>query len=511
MKMKKLLAAFAAATVAVSAVATSVSASVNDAYDSTIAKIPSYDSHSYNFSLVKRGEYQSGVSVEATTFIQEIPMRGMGVYFPSLKLDTAEDFTVEFNGKATNPNSTDGKSININHSYTTDVDSKVGYDADLKEYFEILNPPVPVAPGATLYPAKYRWYPSFVEDGYSQFTGTISIRYTSTKETVTEFNEATGGNKDFCMAIAIAGSSEIRLKALTTTSVKEGKKSNKSYPFFTADNAVNPATPDFDNNVFDSVPYDVIERIIRAGNNGKAAPYAAVAINDLLANYNDVTVTFATARQKVEIVSPSGDEQEANYYANSSKTAIDYTVFGQNMFGMWGDDQTGYYGIPGFNWTNSNLFSAALVVNGDLTMAYNDVVAMEYGKKEITFNLTDILNASGYGQAGAPGYGSSMYTGYVRTMQLMTTTDWYWDSVTFNGTQIAAAGDAGAGEGMEDAGDSLEETPVETTVAEIIVAPEETTAAPAVEALPETGSAPIALAVIPVAVAAAAIVAKKRK
>ncbi len=509
MNMKKSLAAVAAATVAVSAMATAISASVNMQYDSTIAGIPSYDSHSYTFNLVEQKATPNGLAVEAVTFVEDGEIKGIGATLADLAMKDA-DFSIEFVGKATDAVDGNGtaitdtptiKEVNVNHTYTTKSDATVGYDSLLKANFKTTT-----------------WMPSFVVDGYETFTGSITIKYTSEKTIVSEFNAATGGNALFGIDLDGSTAADGTLATLTATSVKDGGKSIKNFPFFSADHAVNSGSKDtVDNNVYDYVKYDVIERIINVGaginDYNQKAPYAAVAINDLLANYNDVTVTFKTATDGVD--TNAGTNETAPYKQSWQNMwdagIVDYTVFGQNMYGMWGDDATGFYGIPGFNWTNSNLFSAALVVNGDLTMAYNDVVAMEYGKKEITFNLTDILNASGYGQAGAPGYGSSMYTGYVRTMQLMTTTDWYWDSVTFNGTQIAAAGDAGAGEGMEDAGDSLEETPVETTVAEIIVAPEETTAAPAVEALPETGSAPIALAVIPVAVAAAAIVAKKRK
>ncbi len=65
-------------------------------------------------------------------------------------------------------------------------------------------------------------------------------------------------------------------------------------------------------------------------------------------------------------------------------------------------------------------------------------------------------------------------------------------------------------EGMEDAGDSLEETPVTTTAAEVVTVPD-TTAAPAQDVIPETGNPAVALAVVPVALAAAAVVIKKRK
>jgi hypothetical protein len=103
----------------------------------------------------------------------------------------------------------------------------------------------------------------------------------------------------------------------------------------------------------------------------------------------------------------------------------------------------------------------------------------------------------------------------IYSMKLATSVPWYWDSMTIS---FAAAtddtADSDAGTSSED--EPLPEEPADAPAEEVETLPAETEA-PATEAPvapaanPGTGNAPVALAVIPVALAAAAIIAKKRK
>jgi hypothetical protein len=94
---------------------------------------------------------------------------------------------------------------------------------------------------------------------------------------------------------------------------------------------------------------------------------------------------------------------------------------------------------------------------------------------------------------------------YVQSLRLATSAEWYWDNLTI--TWATPVDDTVAtGEGLGSDEVTLDDEPAAED--EEVVAPVETVP---VAPNPATGNSAVALAVIPVALAAAAIVAKKRK
>ena len=224
-------------------------------------------------------------------------------------------------------------------------------------------------------------------------------------------------------------------------------------------------------------------------------------INDVIANYDDVTFTFNTATNKVN--------NNGEYDGNG---AIDCTAFGQHLYNLYGDETTGYVYTSAYDWSYYNLFSGALIINDGLSMSLNDTNTFDYGKSSISFNWADVTD----------GATVNTYVTYLHSMRLATSTDWYWDSmdVVFANTEAEdTTVDSDASAEVEDDEIPEEEVPAEEeeAPAEEEEAPAEEEEAPAEEETPVaettnpgTGNAPIALAVIPVALAAAAVVAKKR-
>jgi hypothetical protein len=226
------------------------------------------------------------------------------------------------------------------------------------------------------------------------------------------------------------------------------------------------------------------------------------AINDVAANY-DLLFTFNTAADKVydaakERAKP-GDGVMGTYDADGTDT---YMSFGQHLYGYYGQDytntpfgQTYYFNNNPANPTY-NLFTGALIVNDYYSMQLSDTTLFSYSAIALTFKYADVeANANAQ-------YNSWM--DYIQSLRLATSTEWYWDSMTITWT-TPVADTAGVGEGLEEDDVTLEEEEVpadEEVVVEEPVAPVEN---------PPTGNSAVALAVIPVALAAAAIVAKKRK
>ncbi|MDR0946561.1 MAG: hypothetical protein LBM87_02270 [Ruminococcus sp.] len=291
-----------------------------------------------------------------------------------------------------------------------------------------------------------------------------------------------------------------------------------------------------------------------AAESDSTVPYVQRYINDAIANYNDVTITFNTATDTVMFGSDvhfwdasndpvDGEDFNNNWWAYLGRFATDSlntpfyrtgallswakpstsdfgtdlykTPFGQHIF----SDSYGYapelgsfgngFILGGLNY-NANLFNAALVVNGYYTMQLSDVAQFTYTATGISFNWQEIRE----GMAG----NINTYYDIIHQMNLATSVDWYWDSMdlTFANVEVESGdSDAGATEGDDVIApdDELEALEPDADEDEVVVAPPavETPAAPEVAPNPTTGNASVALAVIPVALAAAAIVAKKRK
>ncbi|MCM1525479.1 MAG: hypothetical protein NC120_13605 [Ruminococcus sp.] len=253
----------------------------------------------------------------------------------------------------------------------------------------------------------------------------------------------------------------------------------------------------------------------KAGGNYYTRPVAV--LNDAIANYEDVTFTFksydgyvSTAKSHLFLEWVEADRaygwQTCSYdwynptFGQHLYTNVDdrYSLFGTTEFDMYGS-YSDAWGV--------NLFTGAIVVNSGLTMQLSDTDKFDWGSDTLTFDWFSITDDGKITDAKT----------FLTSMLLYTPVDWYWDSLT-----VVVAGDAedadsvDTGEGIDGEGDVIEEDPEVPEIVDdpVVEAPE--VVEPVVEApvqavpSPATGNAPVALAVIPVALAAAAVVAKKR-
>lgn len=211
-----------------------------------------------------------------------------------------------------------------------------------------------------------------------------------------------------------------------------------------------------------------------------------------------------------------------------------YTASGPN--GSQGSkDQFGSYASI---W-NTNLNSAGLVANSRWTMQLSDVDAFEWGDSTITFFWDAITDEANITNAA----------NFLQTLQLYTPNEWFWDKMDVAvGAAIAenVGADAPLTEEAEEVTEAEteeevieEEEPVEEEepidddfeeeeefteeeeefteeeeeeeITEEVTEPVQEAPETVEVDSPKTGNAPVALAVIPVALAAAAVVAKKRK
>jgi hypothetical protein len=249
---------------------------------------------------------------------------------------------------------------------------------------------------------------------------------------------------------------------------------------------------------------------------------AVPVINDIIANYDETTFVFHTAAEAVK----------NGKYSSDADADKQYTSFGQHLYNFYGDELTGYTYSSSYDWSGYNLFSGALIVNGQLSMSLNDASAFEFGATTLSFNYNDALD----------GASVNSYATYLSKLQLATSTTWYWDSLDVVGANTEAE-DAGTDAGVEADDDVIDDAEDEDVVDDedvveddadvededvdddVDVDVEDTedvdvdvdvdtdtteTVETATTTNPGTGNAPIALAVIPVALAAAAVVAKKR-
>ena len=292
---------------------------------------------------------------------------------------------------------------------------------------------------------------------------------------------------------------------------------------------------------------EIFGRLGTKGTKSKDSNYVNVSavVNDMIANYDDVVFTFNTATDNVFTKAYlDANENAGNWSTNSIKRLYqDYYVTGvptadswmgedtfksfpQALYNLFGDEGTG--NVYSDSYTFNNLFNAALVANNELTMNQSSITPFVYSKTAVSFSWSDMTGGNAFVHPASA----------LRTLQLATSSDWYWDSMDVTGYTLAAddaSTDAGAnddGEDLDDADDAGDDADIDdgaddiddgagdvdaddtddvdtddtdaaddtTDVADDTVVPEN----------PATGNAPIALAVIPVALAAAAVVAKKR-
>ena len=199
----------------------------------------------------------------------------------------------------------------------------------------------------------------------------------------------------------------------------------------------------------------------------------------------------------------------------------DYTKFTQHLYnGMVADDyfageNTGYLGL---DWAGYNLFQGALVINENLTMSLADTAMFDWQETSVSFDWDAIADASQTNNA---------YAMYIQSLELATSVDWYWASMDVILT-AGAVDDATSDAEAKADDETLDEEVIEDEVIEEEIVEEEIVEDEEVEeeveeevveeeveeevevSNPTTGNASVALAVIPVALAAAAVVAKKR-
>lgn len=252
----------------------------------------------------------------------------------------------------------------------------------------------------------------------------------------------------------------------------------------------------------------------KTGGNYYTKPVAV--INDAIANHDNVVFTFTSyngyvATAKSKIVNQWVEVGQGFDYKTSDYDWHNPT-FGQHLYtnladaySLFDSNEYDQYGSYSSAW-GINLFTGAVVVNSGLTMQLSDTDKFNWGSNTLSFDWFDIIDEGKITDAKT----------FLTSMLLYTPTDWYWDTLTVvvsdDEDEAIDAGEGLDGEGdviddEEPAEDVVEEEPTEDAVEE----PAETEAAPVETApSPATGNAPVALAVIPVALAAAAVVAKKR-
>lgn len=267
--------------------------------------------------------------------------------------------------------------------------------------------------------------------------------------------------------------------------------------------------------------------------NKKTYKNATAVINDAIENFETVTFTFNTATANVRFAAATGtktnpiintdninkeyndtlkklgtDEFIVGLYAENDWEGVDtYKAFGDHTYDwFYSPEGTGYTGM---DWSGTNLFAGALVVNEGYTMSLSNTEYFDWTKTAISFDWDAIMDGAAT---------TNNYATYVHSLKLATSQMWFWDSmdvVLVAGEADDVSADAGAevdDDTLDDEGDDEiiaddEEDDEDEEPAPVAPVEEEPTP---VAPNPSTGNASVALAVIPVALAAAAIVAKKR-
>ena len=482
MNMKKTIAALAAGAVAVSAMATTVSALQDTALTYNLVKTHTVKkavegTSSYEFTL-------QNVAADSTGTIQ----------FTSPK-DTVKSVVIKV------ASSTAGEQNKI-FTYSTS-------QGDLN-----YNPNVTAAGLITI---------SNELNGYTgNLTVTVTVNTTHARDTwegVSNVNaEIAATTINATTTIADAKVTPVTLKAFTATGEKE-------YKYYA------PFKTEIKNN--QNVTRYLQEQI---GYNNVGA-----VLNDAIENYESVTFTFNTATTgivwtvdgededffdnvycrngewgadyegmtrggdyKAALVNAGGDASKllalycGEWFADTSYTSFAQHlyngtngVYGNGYITSWESENTGY---TGFDWTGYNLFQGALVINENLTMSLAETDYFDWTATSLSFDWDAIMDGA---------MTSNDYAVYLHSMKLATSNTWYWDNMVVTLT-AGAADDATSDAGVEADDEELAEEEVEEEVVEEEVEEE-------VEVSnPTTGNASVALAVIPVALAAAAVVAKKR-
>lgn len=237
-----------------------------------------------------------------------------------------------------------------------------------------------------------------------------------------------------------------------------------------------------------------------AGDIGAWKPDALRIIADAIADNEGVTLTF-TAKDNFDdatyrawnygwmdyvnnVIGGKNADVAYNNHYNTESVKEDYEVWGESMF------------------------TGAIVLNRDFSKQFSQSNLVDWGTNTITFDWDELTEGRFYDASVV-----------LHTMEILSTQNVEWVSCTVTvPEQTADAEDVAPSQGADDDSTVIDDTPVETEPAEVITEAPVTEAPVVTEAPapvapvtnPTTGNAPVALAVIPVALAAAAIVAKKR-
>lgn len=315
----------------------------------------------------------------------------------------------------------------------------------------------------------------------------------------------------------------------------------------------------------DIVTYLQTANLLGSVTDKKAYSNVRAVLNDAVENYEGVTFTFNTAVQTVKFAIVSGTRYNPVIHATAASyddakkelamTCQDKNDYKddvrdqKNVFGQQKGNKDPYYpdcyiigiytenswegtdrykefgehtydwnyapeatGFTGYDWGGTNLFAGALIINEHLTMSLSNAEYFDWTKTSVSFDWEAIMDNAAT---------ANSYATYIQSMKLATSAIWFWDSmdvVLTAGEADDVSADAGAevddatldDEGDEEIDGDEEEDPAPVDDEEEDPAPVvDETPAPVVTN-PPTGNASVALAVIPVALAAAAIVAKKR-
>ncbi|MDE7293012.1 MAG: hypothetical protein K2N72_01160 [Oscillospiraceae bacterium] len=297
---------------------------------------------------------------------------------------------------------------------------------------------------------------------------------------------------------------------LAVGSFTAGANSEKIYPLKSSLN--NPA----------NVTQALVER--KAG--GKYYTNPVAVLNDAIANNENVVFEFKSyngyvATAKTALFTGWALDVDRAYGYQVCQYDWYNPTFGQhlytnldNSYSLMGSTEFDMYGSYSSAWAQ-NLFTGAIVVNSGLTMQLSDTDKFNWGSDTLSFDWFTITDEGKVTEAKT----------FLTKMLLYTPVDWYWDSLTVTVGNLETdevepgAGALDDGDEIDDGGDEIVIDPVDTIDDPVVVdtEPVVVTEAPVTEATPvapvsspKTGNAPVALAVIPVALAAAAVVAKKR-
>lgn len=222
-----------------------------------------------------------------------------------------------------------------------------------------------------------------------------------------------------------------------------------------------------------------------AGDVGAWKPDALRIIADAIADNEGVTLTF-TAK----------DSFDDAVYKSWAKGWYDYAYDYRNN--MTSDSLKEDYEVWG-----ESMFTGAIILNRDFSKQFSQSNLVDWGTNTITFDWDELTEGRFYDASIV-----------LHSLELLSTQNVEWVSCTVTVPEQAAdVEDVAPSQGADDDSTVIDDTPVETEPAEVITEAPVVTEAPAPVAPvtnPTTGNAPVALAVIPVALAAAAIVAKKR-